>query len=111
MFLYSTKDTIRDLKERPPRWQESALYAAAASGQLLYHALAFRSPLLTLLPYCVYGACFSTITQWSHVQEECFEEQVRNLWEEGEERVVIFHTQSLESWSEEDVSMEYFLTI
>ena len=28
---------------------------------------------LTLLPYFVYGVCFSTITQWSHIQEECFE--------------------------------------
>ena len=76
LFLYSTKDTIKDLKERPARWEESALYAVLALASLGYHLLSFRSPFLTILPFCIYGVFFSTITQWSHVQEECFEEKL-----------------------------------
>ena len=42
LFLYSTKDTIRDLQERPPRWGESALYAIVAVGQFVTHVSMHR---------------------------------------------------------------------
>lgn len=70
-FVYSPDATVKSLWLRSPRWGESVLYLLGVIAIFGGHFAVHRDVFLMLLPHFSFGFSFLTVTQWSHLQEEC----------------------------------------